>query len=93
MTYLIFGGSGFIGAHLINLIKETDRDAVIYNLDTVENDHNGIAVFIHCDVEREIALDIPVSPEDVIFNLAAKLRTPGHPDREYFETNIRGAET
>ena len=28
----------------------------------------------------------------LIFNLAAVHRTPGHPDYEYFETNIRGAE-
>lgn len=35
---------------------------------------------------------MPVSSEDIIFNFAAVHRTPGHPDHEYFETNIRGAE-
>jgi nucleoside-diphosphate-sugar epimerase len=92
MRYLIFGGSGFIGTHTVNAIKESNPDAIIYNLDIVENNHKGKSLFIYCDVEKEIVLDIPVSPGDVIFNLAAKLRTPGHPDQEYFETNILGAE-
>jgi nucleoside-diphosphate-sugar epimerase len=92
MSYLIFGGSGFIGTHTIIAIRESNPDAVIYNLDVEENNHEGESVFIPCDVEKEIILDIPLSPDDVIFNLAAKLRTPGHPEHEYFETNIYGAE-
>ncbi|KAA6323250.1 hypothetical protein EZS27_027293 [termite gut metagenome] len=33
MNYLIFGGSGFIGNHLIDCIRETDQTFLIYNLD------------------------------------------------------------
>ena len=49
--------------------------------------------FIECDVRKPIG-ELPFTPtsEDVIFNFAAVHRTPGHPDKEYFETNIRGAE-
>lgn len=49
--------------------------------------------FIECDV-REPIVELPFTPtsEDVIFNFAAVHRTPGHEDKEYFETNIRGAE-
>lgn len=48
---------------------------------------------VECDVRKPI-VDLPFtpSPDDVIFNFAAVHRTPGHEDREYFETNIRGAE-
>ncbi|MDR2406595.1 MAG: NAD(P)-dependent oxidoreductase [Bacteroidales bacterium] len=92
MNYFIFGGSGFIGTHLIDLIREKNPNTRIYNLDIDENNHGGKSIFIPCNVEKEIILDIPVSPEDIIFNLAAKLRTPGHPDHEYFETNIFGSE-
>ena len=51
------------------------------------------ATFVFCDVRHSIG-DLPFTPtpEDVIFNLAAVHRTPGHPDYAYFETNIRGAE-
>jgi nucleoside-diphosphate-sugar epimerase len=92
MKYFIFVGSGFIGTHTVNAIKDANPDAEIYNLDIVENDHNGKSVFIRCDVRKAIELDIPIESDDIIFNFAAIHRTPGHSDYEYFETNIRGAE-
>jgi nucleoside-diphosphate-sugar epimerase len=92
MNYFIFGGSGFIGTHLINRIIENNSDAAVYNLDIAENSHNSKSVFIPCDVRKPISLPVQATGDDVIFNLAAIHKTPGHPDREYFETNIRGAE-
>lgn len=52
------------------------------------------SAFVRCDVRKFIELPASIHPtsEDVIFNFAAVHRTPGYPDREYFETNIRGAE-
>ncbi len=49
--------------------------------------------YVYCDVRKPIE-NLPFIPtsDDIIFNLAAVHRTPGHPDHEYFETNIRGAE-
>lgn len=92
MNYIIFGGSGFIGTHLIDLIKEANPIARIYNLDILDNNHNGKSTFIYCDVRKKIDINIEFTSQDVIFNLAAVHRTPGHPDFDYFETNIRGAE-
>lgn len=43
-------------------------------------------------MRKKIIVGITVKADDVIFNFAAVHRTPGHPDHEYFETNIRGAE-
>ena len=92
MSYFIFGGSGFIGTHLIALIDNLYPGTKIYNLDIVKNNHEGKSTYINCDVRSEINIDISVTSEDVIFNFAAVHRTPGHPDQAYFETNIRGAE-
>lgn len=109
MNYFITGGTGFIGTHLTNLLKEVHPEANIYNLDIVKpgtplpavkgryhsplrKDDTLKSTFIYCDVRKPIELDVPVSEDDVIFNFAAVHRTPGHPDHEYFETNIRGAE-
>ncbi len=36
MNYIIYGGTGFIGTHLANLIKERNNDAHIWNLDIVD---------------------------------------------------------
>lgn len=93
MNYFIIGGSGFIGTHLTDLLKKRYPDCNIYNLDIVENNQNGKVTCIYCDVRKPIALEgISITEDDIIFNFAAVHRTPGHPDHDYFETNIRGAE-
>lgn len=92
MNYIIFGGSGFIGSHLVNLLKEENTEAIIYNLDIIENNHNGKSNFIFCDVRKPIVIDFPVTTHDFIFNLSAIHITPSHHYHEYFETNILGAE-
>lgn len=104
MNYIIFGGSGFIGTHLIHLLrsecmKEQDK---IYDLDIVMPGEEGVVPgivekndgvrYIRCDVRKHIEADFETTADDIIFNLSAVHRTPGHRDREYFETNIRGAE-
>lgn len=104
MNYIIFGGSGFIGTHLIHLLKNEcmkpeDR---IFDLDIVMPGEEGVVPgivekndgveYIRLDVRKPIEFDFTPTADDVIFNLAAVHRTPGHPDHEYFETNIRGAE-
>lgn len=47
--------------------------------------------FQTCDVRNDINLKLDPSPE-IVFNLAAVHRTPGHAPAEYYETNIKGAE-
>ncbi len=103
MNYIIFGGSGFIGTHLIHLLKECAKaEDKIYDLDIVMPGEEGVVPgivekndgveYIRLDVRKPIDFDFTPTDEDIIFNLAAVHRTPGHPDNEYFETNIRGAE-
>lgn len=127
-NYIIFGGTGFIGTHLANLISEMHPEDKIWSLDIVDpakldsmTDEKEIreyttikqwkspvvdgqtrkATHVQCDVRQPIVdstgsltVNLPFTPtsEDVVFNLAAVHRTPGHPDYAYFEANIRGAE-
>lgn len=109
MNYIITGGTGFIGTHLTNLIKDCYPTANVYNLDIVKpgtpnpvvKDYKPAlkdgetlkSTFVECDIRKPIE-NLPFTPTegDVIFNFAAVHRTPGHEDKEYFETNIRGAE-
>lgn len=102
MNYIIFGGSGFIGTHLIHLLKETHPADNIYCLDIVMPGEEGVVpgivekndgvIYERIDVRKKIEYEIETTEDDVVFNLAAVHRTPGHEDHEYFETNIRGAE-
>ncbi len=91
MNYIIFGGTGFIGTHLTNIIVELYPKAIVYNLDIVKS-NNSKQKYIECDVRKEIHTTFNVTPDDIIFNFAAVHRTPGYPDHDYFETNILGAE-
>lgn len=98
MTYIIFGGCGFIGTHLQ---KELRGERVIV-ADIVMPGEEGVVPgvveavsgveYVRCDVRTPISLDVQLGEGDVVFDFAAVHRTPGHADREYFETNIRGAE-
>lgn len=103
MNYIVFGGSGFIGTHLIHLLngikKEND---CIYCLDLVMPGEDGVVPgivekingvsYVRLDVRQKVDFDFIPTKEDIIFNLAAVHRTPGHEAHEYFETNILGAE-
>lgn len=104
MNYIIFGGSGFIGTHLIHLLNEEciKPGDKIYDLDIVMPGEEGVVPgiveknegveYIRLDVRKPIDFPFTPTPDDIIFNFAAVHRTPGHPDKAYFETNIRGAE-
>lgn len=104
MNYIIFGGSGFIGTHLIKMLRETcvTPSDKIYDLDIVMPGEEGVVPgvvekiegveYIRLDVRNRIEFDFTPTKDDIIFNLAAVHRTPGHPDYDYFETNIKGAE-
>ena len=103
MNYIIFGGSGFIGTHLIHKLTEIKGNVDnIYVLDLVMPGEEGVVPgvvekipgveYILTDVRKPIDFDFVPTPNDIIFNFAAVHRTPGHEDREYFETNILGAE-
>ena len=80
---IVFGGSGFIGQHLLNAIR-----SFAVNCDLEINDATSQV----CNVHQPIVI-IPENQIDVIYNLAAVHKTPGHEYHEYFETNIIGAES
>jgi nucleoside-diphosphate-sugar epimerase len=87
---LLFGGSGFIGYHLTNLLNESKRSKP-YIFDIADSRSKDVC-FEKVDVREVITTSYEPQENDVICNLAAVHRTPGHPSHEYFETNLLGAE-
>lgn len=89
-SFLIFGGSGFIGTHLKSYLNRSfpTADVHLCDLRIVQEDKLNHRI----DVRNPIQLEGDFGPQTLIFNLAAVHKTPGHPDREYFETNLLGAE-
>lgn len=105
---VIFGGSGFIGAHfsvhfldnnLADKIVLADVAAPIYeNLPAKVKQYadSGKIQFVKVDVRQPIADQWPAdlnsqNTVDLVVNLAAVHREPGHQRHEYFDTNLPGA--
>jgi nucleoside-diphosphate-sugar epimerase len=101
--YVIFGGTGFIGTHLSQSLLQADADCEVVLVDLNSPREAGYAkvqqralaigraTFIKHDVRNPID-ESEIGPADVVFNLAAVHREPGHQAYEYFQTNIYGAE-
>ena len=87
MNILITGSSGFIANHLIKKLRE-NFDCNLFGID-LKKSINVTHVF---DVRKKFKN--PKFPKhiDLIINLAAIHREPGHQPNEYFDTNIIGAE-
>ena len=84
---VIFGGSGFIGSHLAELMVSRGYMVHIADILPCSDSRYG---YSFCDVRRPITLDFTNVP-DLVVNLAAIHRTPGHATQEYYETNVSGA--
>lgn len=79
MNYIITGGTGFIGTHLTNLIKEHCPDAHVWNLDIVKpgtpnpvvKDYKSAlregqtlqSTYVECDIRKPIG-DLPFTPTE-----------------------------
>ena len=78
---ITFGSAGFIGKHLSCLLGSDQQNYDIKDLtESIK----------FCDVRKKIITD--AKDAEVIYNLAAIHTTPGHDYKEYYETNILGAQ-
>ncbi len=86
---IVFGGSGFIGTHLVRRLAAAGESVVSVDRREPRDTLPGV------DYRRADVRDLGgfAAPADLstIYNLAAVHTTPGHPDHEYYETNVLGA--
>jgi GlcNAc-P-P-Und epimerase len=104
-TVVLFGGTGFIGTHLAQHMLQHNLAATIFLVDLnqprdaqyTQALHSGLrsgkVVFVMHDVRKPVPPGVLPEQADIVFNLAAVHREPGHSPQEYFETNLPGAET
>ncbi len=83
---LIVGGSGFIGKHLFSELSKKNE---IFIIDLkIKDSINQFRI----DIREKIQNLNKFNNIDLIINLAAIHKEPGHKDYEYFDTNIKGAK-
>ena len=103
-SVIIFGGTGFIGTHLTQLLLQNEQARQITLVDLLpprdapyasllqEGIAKGVVRFVKMDVRKTICDDQLPASADLIVNLAAILREPGHRPEEYYETNVTGGQ-
>lgn len=95
---VIFGGCGFIGGHLARelLWGGVAEQIILADIAPMRPDFLFLidrrVTWVQLDVRDPIdSWALPYQP-DLVVNLAAVHREPGHEPHEYFETNLKGAE-
>lgn len=101
---VLFGGAGFIGTHIARHLLACDLAEKVlladirpptveaWPADLVQAQHAGRVQYVPVDVRQPIVSELLPQRADLVVNLAAVHREPGHLPREYFETNLLGAE-
>lgn len=85
---LVTGASGFIGTHLTRRLHALGAQLTCVDLKEPRERLSSVS-YIKGDIRAIDASRVP--PVDAIWNLAAIHTTPGHPDHEYYDTNVNGA--
>jgi len=100
---VVFGGSGFIGLNFIHNLIINKKFEHIYSVDIqdpLENyrkkkyeklKENKKIIFIQKDI-RESLVNLDIKDVDLIIDLAAIHKEPGHNEIEYFQTNVNGSK-
>ena len=87
---IVFGGSGFIGRHLLNSLLSRGYDRLVsVDIRREDNPLEGVE-YVHGDVRKPLD-EVLFGTFDEAYNFAAVHTTPGHEDHEYYNTNVYGA--
>jgi GlcNAc-P-P-Und epimerase len=89
---IVFGGAGFIGTHLLRLLADSRKYERVVSVDIAEPRARieGVEYLFH-DIRQPIDAKLGGGWAADIFNLAAIHVTPGHPEGDYYYTNVLGA--
>src|SRR4051812_32591588 len=89
---IVFGGAGFIGTHLTTYLVSSQKYERVVSIDIGQpRAHVAGVEYLYHDVRETIDPNISNGSPADIFNLAAVHVTPGHPDGDYYYTNVLGA--
>ena len=77
MKHIIIGGDGFVGSRLAADLAATGETVLVADIQKSDHPHYATVPFVKADVTRAESLEsIPLKPEDVVYNLSAKMLSP-----------------
>ena len=77
MKHIIFGGDGFVGRHLAKELAARGQEVVVVDIAKSALPHYAQVKHVLCDVTDAASVAaVPISADDVIYNLAAKMLSP-----------------
>ncbi|MDF2116270.1 NAD(P)-dependent oxidoreductase [Roseiarcaceae bacterium H3SJ34-1] len=97
MKHIIIGGDGFVGQQLASDLVAKGEQVVVADIVQRPAPHYQRAEFIGVDVTERASLDaLKVTPEDVVYNLSAKMLSPIMPRAKrhdfFWPVNYNGVE-
>src|ERR1700739_3665294 len=89
---IVFGGAGFSGTHLVQFLAVSRKYERLTSVDINEPRARIAGVeYLYHDVRDPIDAKLSGGAPADVFNLAAIHVTPGHPEGDYYYTNVLGA--
>lgn len=89
-TIAVFGGSGFIGSHLLSRLSGQPNTKII-SIDIQDPRQKIAGIVYHKADVRDLSNYEIENSVDHIYHLAAVHTTPGHESWEYYATNVGGS--
>jgi dTDP-glucose 4,6-dehydratase len=97
MRHIIIGGDGFVGHILAANLSAQGEQVIVADITKSDYDHYAKVPFVHLDVTKRRAFDaLPLNPDDMVYNLSAKMLSPIMPKAKRYEffypVNFHGTE-
>ena len=69
MKIIVFGGAGFLGSHVADVLAERGHEVLIYDLKRPDGLNIGQA-YVSGDINDQTAVDIAMRGQDIVYNFA-----------------------
>ena len=77
MKHVIIGGDGFVGSHLAADLAALGEAVLVADIRKSDHAHYATVPFHKIDVTKADSVEsLPLAPEDVVYNLSAKMLSP-----------------
>ncbi|HVW71612.1 MAG TPA: NAD-dependent epimerase/dehydratase family protein [Candidatus Paceibacterota bacterium] len=93
MKYLVTGGKGFIGSHVVDALVARGDDVIVIDNGLSGDNENPNAQYVNADIRKFDTIEPHFAGQDGVFHLAAIARTPWCVDDPVlaYETNVMGS--